>query len=768
MEKVAQSYTVGWRVTGEVEKLLPYGIFVRLRDGTRAYVRRRELTWAADVEPWRIVQPGERIEAVVLSLADGERSMELSVKALQTDPWADFVRDHREGDVVTGTVKHLRLYGAYVEIVPGVNGLVPISELVAWDIEKTEEVVWVDDDVEAVITHIGHKARTVHLSVRRRATQLARAAQIMKMLDQRSLADQAEQGEVESLPPQEAQKPAEDGSAYAPICITNRIGAILVVDDHDEVCEPLVKWLNRRGHQADAAHTAEEAVAAVSRRRYDVLIVDINLPAGMNGLALLRQIRPQLDGAQAVVMSIPEWLNEHNNEIEALGAVGVLVKPLDVQEIENLLTKIEQGETLPPWKAEVNVPEPVEEKPFQEFTEIAGLPETLSTRLRVALEQLVENTGADAGVVFGRDPISEVISVLAQTGTATFANDTVYSLRESPVRDVICEQRYVFENHASETVPDRFRKLLEILSFESCIGVPITSHGETRHALFLFDSSPNAFARYRLRDALATATLCAALIEREVLAQQVQSLSKFLLSGRLAAIVGHEMYNKMSGLEIQIDNLRTDCKLLKERIPALRDSGDLENVKAALDALFETKNELRQSIDLFRDLMETVDEGTLNVANVLQHAVAHLRMISGENHFHIHVDPDLELPPVAGSEIRLRHVFLNAMQNAVQQMAASPSKGGTLSISAACRDGENGRRIQIRFQDTGPGIHKRLWEKVFSLGFSTRQGGTGLGLFIARSLVESLGGRILVEQSVIPIGTTFLVELPAAVPPQKE
>ncbi|MFQ5352036.1 MAG: ATP-binding protein, partial [Candidatus Binatia bacterium] len=113
------------------------------------------------------------------------------------------------------------------------------------------------------------------------------------------------------------------------------------------------------------------------------------------------------------------------------------------------------------------------------------------------------------------------------------------------------------------------------------------------------------------------------------------------------------------------------------------------------------------------------------------------------------------------------HVFLNVMQNAVQQMAATPNKGGTLSISTACRDGKTGRRVQIRFQDTGPGIHKRLWEKVFSLGFSTRQGGTGLGLFIARSLVESLGGRILVEQSVIPIGTTFLVELPAALSPEK-
>ena len=66
----------------------------------------------------------------------------------------------------------------------------------------------------------------------------------------------------------------------------------------------------------------------------------------------------------------------------------------------------------------------------------------------------------------------------------------------------------------------------------------------------------------------------------------------------------------------------------------------------------------------------------------------------------------------------------------------------------------------MRFVDTGPGIYKQLWEQVFSLGFTTRAEGTGLGLFVVRNLLEGMGGSVKIEENLVPCGTTFLVELP--------
>jgi len=116
---------------------------------------------------------------------------------------------------------------------------------------------------------------------------------------------------------------------------------------------------------------------------------------------------------------------------------------------------------------------------------------------------------------------------------------------------------------------------------------------------------------------------------------------------------------------------------------------------------------------------------------------------------------------VIGSNIGLQQVFLNLMLNAVQQMERQPDGRRALEIATVHEAGDGTRLVKVRFSDSGPGIHRQLWDKIFALGFTTRPGGSGLGLYIAKSLVESMGGRISVEESLVPLGTTFSVEVPA-------
>jgi signal transduction histidine kinase len=117
---------------------------------------------------------------------------------------------------------------------------------------------------------------------------------------------------------------------------------------------------------------------------------------------------------------------------------------------------------------------------------------------------------------------------------------------------------------------------------------------------------------------------------------------------------------------------------------------------------------------------------------------------------------------VVANDIRLQHVFLNLLLNAVQQMAKMSSRQGCLTISAETANIDGRPWIRVRFADNGPGIHRRQWDTVFAFGFTTRPEGSGLGLYIARSLIESIGGRIRVEESRMLLGSTFVVELPVA------
>jgi two-component system, NtrC family, sensor kinase len=101
--------------------------------------------------------------------------------------------------------------------------------------------------------------------------------------------------------------------------------------------------------------------------------------------------------------------------------------------------------------------------------------------------------------------------------------------------------------------------------------------------------------------------------------------------------------------------------------------------------------------------------------------------------------------------------------NAIQQISLIKGQGGHILICARPWQADGKDLIRIEVEDDGPGLHRELWERVFELGFTTRRKeGSGLGLYITRSLAEALGARVLVSESFILWGTTFVIELPAA------
>jgi small subunit ribosomal protein S1 len=116
-------------VSATVEQIYPFGVFVRLQDGTPAYIRRRELGLDADVDPSQVVHEGDTITAVIVGQSETGKRLELSRRAALPDPWKEFAQRFYEGDVIRGTVQALHPRGVFVRVWEGVNGFVPLSEL---------------------------------------------------------------------------------------------------------------------------------------------------------------------------------------------------------------------------------------------------------------------------------------------------------------------------------------------------------------------------------------------------------------------------------------------------------------------------------------------------------------------------------------------------------------------------------------------------------------------------------------------------------------
>lgn len=749
-------YAPGQLVEAVVERVVSYGVFAHLRDGTPAFVRPRELTLAGNVDPQQVVCPGQELRAVVIALPQGAQRLELSVRQAEPDPWVAFVRHHRVKQSVTGTVKWISSRGVFVEIVPGVDGFVPTHELAPWRVDQPEDLFWIGDGVEAMVTHLDQRNRRVQLSIRQQMHHQARVQEVVRHL-------QAEP------PPDEAAAGTAGGEVGArhPVDLS-AFHHVLVLDDDPDVRSNLAVWLRNHGCRADQVGKSDAALAQLQEAEYSAALVDLDL-AGQDGIEFIKMLRENQPDVHVLVMSIPEWIAERSQELEALRVSGVFVKPLNPDEVLDTLAQLARGEAVGPFRAAAFEGEREAAEPFLQVanTMRSGIP--LKDRLEAGVADAVRLARAEQGILFHLDPISKQGSIAASAGILPVNLDAVHALAASPIKDLIASQKEELEPRLTAPLRRRFQKLLDVVAFESCLGVPVAALGKVEHALWLFHREPEAFSRFRLRDVHAVAILLGAALEKGAIEQQIQSTNPFLLGGQLAAGFGHDVFNKMSALEFQVRNLRTTCAMMsREGGPGAATAVlNYAEVSQDLDRLFQTTLDLRKTVEAFRELTRAETQMGIDVQQVIQRAVVLLQLTAEGRQMDVEVETAPGLPLVLGSPARLQQVFLNLLLNAAQhtieQQKRWPQSPASLRVTVGAEPGAE-RPVSIRFIDTGPGIHCRSWEDIFALGFSTRPNGTGLGLFIARSLVESMGGAIRVERSYVPSGTIFRVDLPAASP----
>ena len=167
---------VGVVIRGKVTGFKPFGAFVDI-GGIEGMLHVSELGYARVEKPEDVLQLGQELDVAIVKL-EGDR-ISLSLKALANDPWTDATSALREGSQVKGKITRLAEFGAFVEIAPGVDGLVHISELGAGRrINHPKEVVSVGQQVDATVLRIDHDARKLSLSLNGEREQMATPAEI--------------------------------------------------------------------------------------------------------------------------------------------------------------------------------------------------------------------------------------------------------------------------------------------------------------------------------------------------------------------------------------------------------------------------------------------------------------------------------------------------------------------------------------------------------------------------------------------------------------
>ena len=165
---IERKYPVGARVRGKVVSITNYGAFIELEKGVEGLVHISEMSWTRNVKhPSKLVAIGDEIEAVVLKVDRDDEKISLGMKQIEEDPWLALPVKYPIGTRVTGKVRNLTSFGAFVEIEPGIDGLIHISDM-SWTkrVQHPSEVVRKADDVEVVVLGVDPENKRISLGLK--------------------------------------------------------------------------------------------------------------------------------------------------------------------------------------------------------------------------------------------------------------------------------------------------------------------------------------------------------------------------------------------------------------------------------------------------------------------------------------------------------------------------------------------------------------------------------------------------------------------------
>jgi small subunit ribosomal protein S1 len=167
-QNIEAKYPVGTRHQGEVVNIMPYGAFVKLEPGIEGLVHISEMSWVKRIsDPKEVVQTGDRVEVQVLNINHEKKEISLGMKQCTANPWDEVSKKYPPGTTVSGVVRNLTSYGAFIEIEEGIDGLLHVSDM-SWvrKVSNPSEVVQKGQKITCVVLNVDQERKRVALGLK--------------------------------------------------------------------------------------------------------------------------------------------------------------------------------------------------------------------------------------------------------------------------------------------------------------------------------------------------------------------------------------------------------------------------------------------------------------------------------------------------------------------------------------------------------------------------------------------------------------------------
>ncbi len=167
-EGIEQKYPVGSRITGTVVNIVSYGAFVKLEEGIEGLVHISEMSWTKRINhPSELISIGEEVDVVVLDINKDKQEISLGMKQTEVNPWDLVAEKYPPGTVVAGKVRNLTNYGAFIEIEPGIDGMLHVSDL-SWTkkVAHPNEILKKGQELQCIVLEVDQDKQRVSLGLK--------------------------------------------------------------------------------------------------------------------------------------------------------------------------------------------------------------------------------------------------------------------------------------------------------------------------------------------------------------------------------------------------------------------------------------------------------------------------------------------------------------------------------------------------------------------------------------------------------------------------
>jgi signal transduction histidine kinase/CheY-like chemotaxis protein len=525
--------------------------------------------------------------------------------------------------------------------------------------------------------------------------------------------------------------------------------SVLVVDDEPGIALLCNRVLSRAGYDVISETNPRIAIERLQQKHFDLLVVDIRMPEvdGFDVISRAQMIQPD------IAVLVMTGFGTVETAIRALrqGVDGLLLKPF--QKSDELLLAVRQALTDNQRKRDTARVSAL--RPLFNVTETLFAETDRDRLLELIVSAICEHLSCSNVAYYEVD--NGHVSVVAQRGRVFQVNEASAGA-DFAARLIrrVDEDGNPFVINATGPGEQDAQSLLSTLGLGTAILIPV-ARVSLHSVLFAARDVSTAERPFRGADlemffvlarqavvAMENARLYADLrdyIRRVEDSQQAMlRAEKMAAAGRLTASIAHEVNNPLQSVQ--------NCLHLagREDLPTEKRKEYFSLAQMELERLMKT---MQRMLDFYRPGAAKV--GQVNILELLQHVMSLTSQQLAQRHIEMDADLPDSLPLIYAVSSQIQQIFFNLILNSLDAMPM----GGKLTIRA--REFEHG--VEIMFQDTGPGIPENRRNDIFEPFFSTKEGGTGLGLTVSYNIVTAHGGTLDLVTQDEP-GACFRLFLP--------